>query len=498
METQRPFRAKHLAIARLIIALAAIGIASRTSDATSVEIGITYKNIASSLGLQLANDQACFVDIDNDHFTDIICGGVIWRNERGKKFTNVGSASNVVAADFDNDGNVDLFSWSQRRLMRNTGGGKFIDHPLPTLPESVSRGACWTDFNNDGFVDLVIGGYEDWDRGITFPTFFLRNDAGKSFSMFTSVAAFRTRGVTAADYDRDGSSDIYMSNYRLQANNLYVVGKDAKAIRDIAPERGAVATSGGFDGGHSIGAGWGDIDNDGWLDLFAGNFAHVDSRGDQPKSRFLRNTGPAGKFVFDDIGACGVFYQESYASPALADVDNDGRIDLFFTTVYGSASFGRPNNPVLLRNSGACWFSDVTAAAGVSGIEPTYQAAFADIDNDGLLELASGGRLFQSASVPGNHWLGVQLIGNGRTVNRSAIGAQVVLTVGRQRLVRQVEAGTGEGNQNDLRLHFGLGKFSDPVDAEVFWPDGTRQKLRHVQVDRMEVVTQGAGRISYR
>lgn len=485
-------------IAGLSLAVALLATASKTSDATTAGIANSYKDIAPTLGLKLANDQACFVDIDNDHFTDIICGGVIWRNERGKTFTNVGSASNVVAADFDNDGNVDLFSWSQRRLMRNAGNGKFVDVPLPALPDSVSRGACWTDFNNDSFVDLVIGGYEDWDRGITYPTFFLRNDAGKGFTKVADVAAFRTRGVTAADYDRDGVTDIYMSNYRLQANNLYVVGKDGKTLRDVAPERGGTATSVGFDGGHSIGAAWGDIDNDGWLDLFAGNFAHVDSRGDQPKSRFLRNRGPAGKFMFDDLGTCGVFYQESYASPALADVDNDGRLDLFFTTVYGTASFGRPNNPVLLRNSGACWFRDVTAASGVSGIEPTYQAAFGDIDNDGLLELASGGKLFRATVPVGNHWVGIQLVGNGKTVNRSAVGAQVVLKVGSQRLVRQVEAGTGEGNQSDLRLHFGLGKINDSVDAVIYWPDGTHQLVRHIQVDRMHVVTQGAGRTSYR
>jgi hypothetical protein len=495
METHRP---SVKSLTRILIALTLLGVATRTTDATGSGIAIVYKDSAPALGLQLANDQACFVDIDNDHFTDIICGGVIWHNERGKKFTNFGAASNVVAADYDNDGNVDLFSWSQRKLMRNLGNGKFADAALPILPAAVSRGACWTDFNNDGFVDLVIGGYEDWDRGITYPTFFLRNDAGKAFTNVVDVATSRTRGVTAADYDRDGNADIYMSNYRLQANNLYNIGKDGKSLRDLAPERRAVATSEGFDGGHSIGAAWGDIDNDGWLDLFAGNFAHVDSRGDQPKSRFLRNMGPSGKFVFDDLGTCGVFYQESYASPALADVDNDGRLDLFFTTVYGTASFGRKNNPVLLRNSGACWFNDVTAVAGIGGIDSTYQAAFGDIDNDGLLELASGGKLYRGTQAVKSHWLGVQLIGNGRTVNRSAIGAQVVVRLGRQKLVRQVDAGTGEGNQSDLRLHFGLGNVSEAVDAEVYWPDGTRQLLHHVQVDRMQVITQGGGRTTYR
>ena len=164
METHRP---SVKSLTRILIALTLLGAATRTTDATGSGIGIVYKDSAPALGLQLANDQACFVDIDNDHFTDIICGGVIWHNERGKKFTNIGAASNVVAADYDNDGNVDLFSWSQRKLMRNLGNGKFTDTALPNLPAAVSRGACWTDFNNDGFVDLVIGGSEDWDRGIT-------------------------------------------------------------------------------------------------------------------------------------------------------------------------------------------------------------------------------------------------------------------------------------------------------------------------------------------
>jgi hypothetical protein len=83
-------------------------------------------------------------------------------------------------------------------------------------------------------------------------------------------------------------------------------------------------------------------------------------------------------------------------------------------------------------------------------------------------------------------------------VNRSAIGAQVILTGRNGKFVRQVEAGTGEGNQSDLRLHFGVGKVDDSIDADVYWPDGTRQALRHLQVDRMHVITQGGNRTSYR
>ncbi|HVT12494.1 MAG TPA: CRTAC1 family protein, partial [Fimbriimonadaceae bacterium] len=244
----------------------------------------------------------------------------------------------------------------------------------------------------------------------------------------------------------------------------------------------AVATSPGFGGGHSIGACWGDFDNDGQFDLFAGNFAHIDSRGDQPKSRFLRNLGPKGKYHFEDMGTCGVFYQESYASPAAGDYDNDGNLDLFFTTVYGTASFGKKNFPVLYRNAGRFVFTDVTEKAGVANLPPTYQAAWADFNHDGQLDLVSGGKLFVNNGNK-NHWIEVRLVGDGVKVNRSAIGAQVRIR-GNRTWTRQVEAGTGEGNQNDLTLHFGLGDNNGPVDLDVTWPNRKTQRVS-TRVDRI-------------
>ena len=495
---------KHLQLSALVgmcLAESTLVAAQRTAAQ------VTYTDVSSRVPVALANDQTCFVDVNNDHYVDLISGGVIWLNIRGTSFKNIGSARNVVAADYDNDGLPDLFSWSERRLLRNIDGNKFVGIPLPALPEGVSRGACWSDFNSDGFVDLVVGGYEDWDRGITYPSTFLRNDAGKGFTQVFTDSTFRTRGISAADYDRSGRPSVYMSNYRLQPNNLYVIGAEGTDIKanglrapfvDFATLRNALGTAVGFDGGHSIGSAWGDIDNDGWLDLFVGNFAHVDSRGDQPKSRVLRSSGPSGRFVFDDLGSAGLAYQESYASPALADADNDGRLDLFFTTVYGTASFGLRNFPVLMRNHGACWFSDMTEVAGLAGLPPTYQAAWADVNNDGVLDLSSGGKLFLGKVSRPRNWIGISLEGDGRRVNRLAIGAQVVLRANGQLQTRQVEAGTGEGNQSDLRLHFGLGARCASVDMDVFWPDGTKQHLRHMATDRFHVVKMGGRRSAYR
>jgi enediyne biosynthesis protein E4 len=448
---------------------------------------VTFADRTAELGLELANSAACWADLNNDGWPELCAGGVVWKNEAGKKFTKLAEGvGTVVAADFDNDGFVDLFSWSSLQLFHNQAGEGFEPIPMPELPKCVSRGACLGDFDGDGFVDVYVGGYEDWNAGITYNDILLINDKGKALKVAFNDARYRTRGVTACDYDRDGDLDVYASNYRLQPNVLWTNDGTGK-LQDDTAALNAVGTSAGFGGGHSIGSAWGDFDNDGEIDLFVGNFAHVDGRGDQPKSRFLKNVVKDGKHSFEDRGICGVFYQESYATPSAGDYDNDGDLDLFFTTVYGTASFGRKNNPVLFRNGDDLQFADANAAAQLPSLPPTYQAAWADFDHDGDLDLVAGGKLFQN-NAKNMHWLAVKLEGDGKAVNRSAVGAQVRIKIGEKTLTRQVEAGTGEGNQNSLVLHFGLADHQTPVAVEVQWPDGTTQTAANTGVDQFAVV----------
>ena len=113
----------------------------------------------------------------------------------------------------------------------------------------------------------------------------------------------------------------------------------------------------------------------------------------------------------------------------------------------------------------------------------TYQAAWSDFDHDGDLDLVSAGKLFENVAAKGG-WLEVRLEGDGHAVNRSAIGAQVRIVSPTQTLTRQIEAGTGEANQNDLILHFGLGDQQQPITLEILWPNGTTQTVKNIEINR--------------
>ena len=439
-----------------------------------------FVDVTEAVGLKGNNGGvAAWGDFDNDGWVDVCIGGEVWRNEAGKHFQRVARlAGPCIWGDFDNDGYLDLFTWEAGgKLYRNLQGREFKEVKiLPPLPMKVSLGATWGDFDGDGFLDLYIGGYEVWPSE-EFPDAILMSKKGERFvESWRQTEILRARGVTAADFDEDGHLDVFVSNYRLQPNLLWRNTGNGK-FTNVAKEFSAAGNLRQGCYGHTIGSAWGDLDNDGHLDLFVGNFSHPPEY--QDRSQFLRNKGPKEKWHFEDKSkVANLRWQESYASPALGDCDNDGRLDLYFTTVYPG------DKSVLYRNLGEWKFAEVKGAAGVS-VAQTYQAAWADFDNDGHLDLMTGGRLFRNAGASG-HWLKVRLRGADKT-NAAAIGAQVRVRQRDQTLVRQVEGATGQGNQNDLTLHFGLGTWKDPVQLEIRWPDGGRQEVK-TSVDRLVVV----------
>lgn len=476
--------AANRALVSIVIALAVVSGASGET---------TFTNITDGAGLTgMANTATAWGDYNNDGWTDLHVNGVLWRNNAGQGFVKVTGtpfqSGSAIWGDYDNDGYLDLYNWDNKTLYHNVGGTSFIDatSKLPTLPAVVSRGAVWGDFDGDSYLDLYVGGYEDWNAGITYPSLILMNNKGENFRLAWSEVRYRARGVTACDFDRDGDLDIYVSNYRLQPNILWL-NDGTGHFTDVAAAYGVDGDGDREAWGHTIGSCWGDLDNDGRIDLFVGNFSHPPDYQDRPK--FMRNLGLFWGCHFQDKSdTAGLRWQESYASPALGDYDNDGYLDLFYTTVYTEAG----DTPVLYTNNGNWTFREVTSEAGVADLGPTYQAAWADFDNDGDLDLVSDGKLFINNGGT-NHWLKVRLVGGNR-INHAAIGAQVRVALGSRRVTRQVEGATGEGNQNDLTLHFGLGQYSGPVSLEVLWPGKTTTKRRLTNVDQTVVIDSSQNR----
>ncbi len=207
-----------------------------------------FTDRTSELGLKLDSGPAACVDFDNDGWTDIYCGGALWKNNQGKGFSKVfDKGGNAVWADFDNDGYPDMFVYSSRQLFRNEPGKDLALRPFPELSIESSRGASWGDYNGDGYVDLYIGGYENWQKGVTYPDTVLLNRQGKTWEKVWSEARYRARGVTSCDFDNGGDVDVYVSNYRLQPNILWRNDGMGK-FTDATASHNAAATWGGFAG----------------------------------------------------------------------------------------------------------------------------------------------------------------------------------------------------------------------------------------------------------
>ena len=448
-----------------------------------VVASIKFTDVTRQVGLgKVGIKKATWADLNNDGWVDLISKGQIWQNIKGKKFINVTPASGIstgygtcIVADFNGDGNNDIYFINQGgQLYFGKGDFSFIKGKAFNNKGAV-QAACAVDFDNDGYVDIYVANYEIWQQRIGFRDIMLRNDKGVLIKQWeaSDKKLMRGRGATSCDFNNDGLMDIYVSNYRLMPNFLWI-NRGNWQKSDLAREYGCAGgerknsvfkNSVGIpygSSGHTIGSLWADFDNDTYFDLFVGNFSHPPSYQDRPK--FLKNGGPANRYHFIDKSALAkIPWQESYASPAAADVDNDGLVDLFYSTVYPRDT-GR-----LFHNLGGWVFRDITRQSRIKSSR-SYQNAFADFDNDGRIDLITSGRLYRNVSDAVGNWLEVLLQGTG--ANRSAIGAQVIVECADKRYIRQVEAGTGAGNQNALRLHFGLGNYPDSVKLKVTWPNG--------------------------
>ncbi len=434
-----------------------------------------FEDVTEAAGIEGGVGQAAWADYDHDGDVDLMNGSALLQNNGDGTFkrVEVGASGPGVWGDANNDGRLDFYRHTgEGELRLNQGGGMFKSVEFFRNTNRLSESAAWADANGDGILDLYVTNYEHPQNPQR--DFYIESNADGTYKKAVQLnkkQAWSARGVNWADFDNDGDQDLYVSNYRLMPNQLYVNDGSGK-FTEQGWQRGVAGTDSGAGRespdyiytGHTIGSCWGDLNNDGLLDLIVVNFAHPPKWQNRPQ--VLVNDGPPD-YKFTDTNkdaAAGIYWQESYAKAALGDYDNDGDLDVYMTTVYGG------DTGELFENDGSGRFRKVGDELKVRR-KNSYQVAWADYDNDGDLDLFVAGRLFRN--IGNRHsWIKVKVVG-GAGSNGAAIGARVRVTShgGKLAQIREVSGGNS-GNQNPLTAHFGLRDHNKTVKVEVFFPSG--------------------------
>jgi hypothetical protein len=435
----------------------------------------------------------------------------LYRNNGDGTFTDVTEQAGlnpdmysvaVTAADYDNDGFVDLLvtGYGKTILYHNDGKGHFTDvtKKAGINVDGWAISSTWLDYDKDGCVDLFVGRYVKFDpkyrafyaadnypgpldyEGETNKLF--HNNCDGTFTDVTDksgIGAFvgRTMGVTAADFDGDGWDDIYVANDRTE--NFLFRNKHDGTFEEIASETGTAYGQNG-ESTSSMGPIFADFEGRGVLDLWVSDGRY---------NRLLRNTGKMG---FDDIGASNGVSQANaqYVSwgSGIYDFDNDGKLDILI--FHGGLIHLIPQEHTLFRGLGDDRFDDVSREAGpvLSVRSVARGACFADYDNDGkvdafVVNLGAKGTLLHNVSTDTGHWIAIKL--KGTKSNRDGIGARVELFAGGKRYTEERVAGSGYLSQNDDRLHFGLGTATVVDKILVHWPSGREQTVEKQGVDHV-------------
>jgi tetratricopeptide (TPR) repeat protein len=474
---------------------------SRRGGTKSEELSF-FTDITEGAGLDKATGRRIAIgDYNNDGSEDILLNGSrLYHNNGNGTFTEVTKETNItgewsggVWADYNNDGWLDFFSsgWTDA-LWRNNGNGTFTNITAEINPKlsdgHPTEGAAWGDYDRDGFVDLYLANYEN-PFAVGTPDSLWKNIEGRIFEDITARVKITPpknqcgRGVSWGDYNNDGWLDIFVSNYRLNPNFLWRNNRDG-TFTNVAKEVGVegVLVKGYY--GHTIGSDLADFDNDGNLDLFQANLAHPRYITFSNMSFLLKNSGPPHyRFTEQRKGSC-IRFEETHSDPAWADFDNDGRQDLYITSVYSE----RPSFLYKQVTSGS--FRDVTYLTGTR-VYDGWGCAWVDFDNDGDLDLVVSGSsrgqgkgniyLFRNETISENNkpidknFLSVKLIGS--NCNRAAIGARLTLTSGKNTYTREVKGGRGTTNQDTLVQHFGLGRWNEESLLTIRWPCGKKQQI---------------------
>ena len=382
----------------------------------------------------------------------------------------------------------------RKSLLRNNCDGTFTDVTAAAglaEPASSTQTAVWADLDNDGYLDLFVA---NEDR----PSQLFRNRGDGTFEDISHKAGIdRTaysKAVVAADYDNDGYVDFYVSN--LNGNNFLYHNNHDGTFSEVAAQAGVQKPWQSFPAWFFDydNDGWPDIFVAGYYVSVDEDIRSY--LGLPPNAETLRLYKNLGNGTFRDVttevGLNRVFMP---MGSNFGDIDNDGYLDIYLGT--GNPSYGSLLPNVLLHNKEGKFFTDVTAATGTGELHKGHGVAFADIDRDGdedLLEEIGGAvpgdahafRLFENPGN-GNDWINLKLVGV--KTNRSAIGARIRVTLQNQgRPPRSIYRTVGSGGSfgaSPLEQHIGLGKAAQILDLEVWWPASkTRQHFTNVANDQ--------------
>jgi len=544
--------------------LAGFGPALFDIDKAQPDPGFRLVNVTSNAGIDFVHNSGAFggkylpetmgsgcafLDYDNDGWQDILLvNGMDWpghpvrqrssmklyRNNRNGTFTDVTAKAGldlpmygmgVAAADFNNDGFVDLLVTcvGQSHLFRNTGRGTFVDVTEQAGlggHSGFSTSALWFDYDRDGHLDLLICNYVRWSpasdvfcsmdgrrksyctpeayRGSTCWLFHNRGDG--NFEDVTAKsgifdASSKSLGVALIDYDHDGWPDIFIAN-DTQPNKLYRNNRDG-TFQDVAIKAGvAFSEDGKARAGMGVDAG--DFENSGSPGLVVTNFDN--------EMIALYRAAQAGQFVDiaprTEIGTAsrktlgfGCFFFDVNLDTRLDLLVVNGHIDDTVRNVRHETGYDQA--PQLFLNEGADRFRDVAREVGAEFATPKVArgAAYGDFDNDGdldvLLTTNNGpARLYRNDIRNGNRSVRVRLAGT--KSNRDGIGAIVKATVGSQVSTAIVRSGSSYLSQSELPVTFGLGPRDEADHLVIYWPSGRVEEHRNVRAGRW-LCTEGQG-----
>jgi hypothetical protein len=486
-----------------------------------------FENVAKSRGVDTfsLSGGAVAEDLDMDGDLDLLVStydpagqvrfflnlgdGSFSERTRDAGLTGILAGLNMVQADYDDDGDVDVLmlrgAWMgnagrhPRSLLRNNGDGTFTDVTFDTgLGELTypSQTASWADFDNDGDLDLYVGNESNEELRSPGQLFVNRGD-GTFEDVAPSAGVTNDRfakGVIWGDFDRDRLPDLYVSN--LDGDNRLYRNRGNGTFEDVAPALGVTGPL------RSFPAWFWDFDNDGVLDIYVSGYdaliddlaaSYLGRKFDAALPRLYRGDGRGG---FQDVGPERNLLRPSAPMGAnFGDLDNDGYLDFYLGTGYPPYYALMPN--LMYWNRRGESFADVTTAGGFGSLQKGHAIVFADLDGDGDQDVfeqmggALSGDQFYDALYenPGfsNHWVAVELVGV--ESNRSAIGVRIRVEVteegGRRSIYKHVNSG-GTFGANPLRQTIGLGKAEKIEVLEIEWPkSGRTQRFLNVPLDRL-------------